>query len=417
MQINKVEVQMRGGLLNSFSRTAGKGIGKHSTFTMLSGTGANDRRVIWLVSSVVLVFGVWSSFAELARVVRADGLIVTSTRTQIVQNLEGGIITSIDVAEGDRVILGEELVRLDPTRFAANVAEIEQNISALTIQRIRLEAEVVGQGELEIPAKIKAARPQLASKEVQLFLARKRSRTSTISSYENSLRLKKNEVAVLRPLVETRAVSRLRLLESELSLSEIQQKLSNYAANQAREIAEDLAKVVAEIDILESKLASRKDQLSRTVVRAPASGVVNKTLFSTVGAVVGPGEPILEIVPDNSVLQSEVRVLPKDIGFISYGMRCNLSVTAYDARIYGTIKGKVVRIGADTVADSIDPRRPASFIVTIQIDDDDKKRWTSSNRELRNGMTVEATLEAQPTRVLHFILNPLYRAKEGLSNI
>ncbi|NNY17880.1 MULTISPECIES: HlyD family efflux transporter periplasmic adaptor subunit [unclassified Roseobacter] len=376
-----------------------------------------DRTIIWLcVLTLCAVVG-WSSVAELARVVRAEGQVVTATRTQIVQNLEGGILIAIEVEEGDRVAAGQQLMRLDPTRFEAGVAELEQQITALEIRRIRLEAEANEDGILQVPAELSARRPDLSRSEELVFETRTELQASTVSQLEQSISLREQEVSLLRPLVATRAVPELQMLNAELALVELETELAGFIAEQRRAVAAELSEVIAEIDVLTSTLAGRQDQLARTIVEAPSAGTVNQLFFSTLGAVVGPGEPILEIVPDEDQLLIEVRVEPQDIGFVTHAMRATLKVTAYDFTVHGTLGGEVFRIGADTVPHPTDQRLPAAFIVTIRIDDADKDRWIGSGRELRNGMVVEAELQASTTRVLDFVLRPVLRAREALAEL
>ncbi|WP_170566441.1 HlyD family efflux transporter periplasmic adaptor subunit [Ruegeria atlantica] len=376
-----------------------------------------DWLIIWLCLTAVVATVVWSSAAKLARVVRAEGQIVTATRTEIVQNLEGGILVSIAVEEGDQVNAGEELARLDPTQFATNVAEIEHKVSALEIRRTRLEAEARKAENFQIPAQLVEQRPNLSRSETLVFMTRQRSRQSTMERLEQRIELRSQEVSLLGPLVGTRAVSELQLLNAKLALSELVSERARFVSEQDRDIAAELSEIVAEIDLLNSTLRSRQDQLARTVVRASSSGVVHQLFFATPGAVVGPGEPILEIVPAEDRLIIEARVEPKDIGYVTSGMRATLKVTAYDYRVNGTLSGKVVRVGADTVPDPIDPRLPHAFIVSIEVDPKDEERWLGAGLELRNGLLVDAELQATETRVIDYILRPVFRAKEALAEL
>ena len=376
-----------------------------------------DNLIIWLCLITLAAAIVWSSFAELARVVRADGQIVTATRTRIVQNLEGGIIVAIDTEEGDEVRADQELMRLDPTRFEANVAELEQKISALEIRRARLEAEAQGAEELLIPELLIQQRPNLSDSETRLFATRQKHKRSTLNRLDQSIELRNQEVTVLEPLVATRAVSELQLLNARLALSELVTERASFVSDQERDIAAELAEVVAEIDVLNSTLRSKKHQLARTVISAPSDGIVHQLFFTTPGAVVGPGEPILEIVPAEDRLLIEARVEPKDIGYVTLGMRATLKVTAYDYRVNGTLAGEVVRIGVDTVPDPIDPRLPHAFIVSIEVDRADEQRWLAAGLELRNGLLVNAELQATKTRVIDYVLRPVFSAREALAQL
>ncbi|WP_419739224.1 HlyD family efflux transporter periplasmic adaptor subunit [Ruegeria sp.] len=376
-----------------------------------------DTAIILLSLVAVLAFVAWSSIAEMARVVRADGRIVTATRTQIVQNLEGGIIESLNVEEGDHVTANQEMLRLDPTRFAANVDELEQKITALEIRRVRLEAEATGQRMLSIPSELTKRRPKLSKSEMLVFYSHERFRNLTKAQLDKSIELRKQEISLMEPLVGTRAVSELQLINAKLELSKLVTEKVRFVSNQEREIATDITEIVAEIDILSSTLRSKRHQLDRTLIKSPTDGVVNQLFFPNAGAVVGPGEPILEIVPAEDSLLIQARVEPKNIGFVTLGMRATLKVTAYDYRVNGTLSGHVVRIGADTVPDQFDPRLPHAFIVSIEVDQADRERWLNAGLELRNGLLVNAELQAKKTRVIDYILRPVFRAKAALSEL
>ena len=376
-----------------------------------------ESAIIWLCVITAVAVVVWMSVAELARVVRAQGRIVTATRTQIVQNLEGGIVVAIAVEKGDRVDQGEELMRLDPTRFEANVAELEQKISALALRRVRLEAEAQAMAQLVLPESLALKRPDLASSEALVFETRARARQTTLDRLNQSIALRRDEVALLEPRVETRAVSELQLLTARLALSELMTQRDRFVSDQDREIASELSEVVAEIDVLSSTLRSKRHQLERTVVRSPAAGVVHQLFFATPGAVVGPGEPILEIVPAEDRLLIEARVQPKDIGHVTPGMQATIKVTAYDFSVHGTLSGKVVQVGADTVADPVDPRLPHAFLVDVEVDPASEERWRAAGLELRNGLLVNAELQARRTRVIDYVLRPVLRAREALAQL
>lgn len=376
-----------------------------------------DNAVIWICLVAVAVFVTWASVAELNRVVRASGQVVPSSSTQIVQNLEGGIIERLTVKEGDIVGAGEELLRLDRTRFESSVGELEQDIVVLRFRSLRLQAELDGLDQLEVPEDLAASRPDLLALEVQLFEARKQADQTQRGNLSRLISMRGEEVDLLRPLVNSGAVPTLQLMNAELALTELQTQLSRYDTEYRREIAQMLSEVAADLDRLEQSVSARRDQLRRTFISAPASGVVNQLFFSTVGAVIGPGEPILEIVPSDEGILIEVRVQPKDIGYIIDDMEAVLKVTAFDYSVYGTLAGRVVRIGADTVPHPDDRTQPPAFLVEVRVDNDSLTDWLSRDLDLRTGMVVEAELQAGTTKVLQYMLKPILRAKEALSEV
>lgn len=376
-----------------------------------------DNTIIWLCLVVVAVFVTWASVAELDRVVRASGQVVPSARTQIVQNLEGGIVEKLTVEEGDIVESGEELLRLDRTRFESSVGELEQDIVVLRFRSLRLQAEIEGLEQLEVPDDLAASRPDLHALETQLFEARRKADQTQRRNLARLIDMRSEEVDLLRPLVDSGAVPALQLMGAEVALTELETQLSRYETEYQREIAQMLSEVAADLDRLEQSVSARRDQLRRTLISAPASGVVNQLFFSTVGAVIGPGEPILEIVPSDEGILIEVRVQPKDIGYIIDDMEAILKVTAFDYSVFGTLSGHVVRIGADTVPHPDDRTQPPAFLVAVRVDDDSLTDWLARDLDLRTGMVVEAELQAGATKVLQYMLKPILRAKEALSEV
>lgn len=160
-----------------------------------------------------------------------------------------------------------------------------------------------------------------------------------------------------------------------------------------------------------------KDQIDRATIVSPSSGTVNLIHFNTIGSVVNPGQTILEIVPNNGNLLVEARVTPKDIGYVVPGMRASLKLTAYDYSIYGTMLGKVVKIGADTVPNKEERNAPPSYVVSLEISPDSLKQWQKKGLDIRTGMLVEAELEAGHMRIIDYIFRPILKARDALATI
>ena len=154
--------------------------------------------------------------------------------------------------------------------------------------------------------------------------------------------------------------------------------------------------------------------MARATITAPANGTVNQILFKTIGAVISPGQTILEIVPNGGNMLVETRVMPKDIGYVVPDMRASLKLTAYDYSIYGTMLGKVIKIGADTVPDKENHNAPPSYVVIVEISPESLEDWHKRGLELRTGMVVEAELEAGHMRIIDYIFRPILKARDAL---
>ncbi len=376
-----------------------------------------SKTFLLLISLFLLALLVWSFNTQFARVVRANGKVISAARTQIVQNLEGGILTELYVKEGDKIQKGQIIARFDPTRFKILVEESEKKIATYSLIKLRLNQEINNQEVLNVPASYKKLYPELVESEQRLLSSRLGELKSRKKNLEHLIYLKQKEYNNLKKFSRGGAISAVELLNTEQRLANLKADLDNFLSTRYKEQAESISKAVSEIALLKETIKVAKDQLSRTTIKAPASGTVNQVFFSTVGAVVRPGETILEIVPDDGSILVETRVSPKDIGYVVHNMKTTLKLTAYDYSIYGTLQGKVVKIGADTVIDEDTRNRQRSYVVTIAINPDSLMKWKNRKLDIRTGMVVEAELEAGHMRIIDYILRPLLKTRDALATI
>ncbi len=372
---------------------------------------------LWVICVFLTALLIWSYVTQFGRVIRASGKVVSAANTQIVQNLEGGILTELLVNEGDNIKKGQILAKFDPTRFQALVEESEKKIASYTLRKLRLQNEMAEKEKLDPPVIYQQQYPDLVESEQILLLSRIKELQSRRKNLTHMITLKRQEYQRLKKFSKGGAVSKIEVLNTQQKLASLEADLDSFLTGRYKEQAEKMAETVSQISLLKETIKTVKDQLRRTVVRSPASGTVNQIFFSTVGAVVSPGQTILEIVPDDGRLLVEVRVLPKDIGYVVLGMKTTLKLTAYDYSIYGTLIGKVTKIGADTVPDEDTRDRKLSYVVTIAINPESLAKWQSRKLEIRTGMVVEAELEAGSMRIIDYILRPLLKTRDALSTI
>lgn len=191
----------------------------------------------------------------------------------------------------------------------------------------------------------------------------------------------------------------------------------NYFSDTHKRRAQELSEAVSQLELANETIKTVQDQLDRATIISPSSGTVNQIHFNTIGAVVNPGQTILEIVPNDGNILVEARVTPKDIGYVIPDMKASLKLTAYDYSIYGTMLGNVVKIGADTVPDKEDRNAPPSYVVTLAISPDSLKQWQEKGLDIRTGMVVEAELEAGHMRIIDYIFRPILKARDALATI
>lgn len=377
----------------------------------LSGT-RRSHQMIWLITACFIAFGVWSYHAALDEVVRGPGKIVPSSRTQVIQSLEGGILSEVLVTEGQIVPGGEILARLDDTKFEGSFREIEGQVTALEAKLYRLDQELAHAEKLGLPDLILDNAPNVAQSEQQLFRARRAEYESTTNSFVTTLALQREEVEMLKDMSDQNLVPRLDLITAKKKLSEVEANQSAYAAEYVLTRSEEYSAALTELQQLQATLEVRKDQLERTSLYAPVRGIVNKVLITTIGGVVSPGDAILELTPLDDVLRVEARISPKDIAFVTPKMRATVKLTAYDYTIYGSFPGEVVHISADTFEDETARERDPYYKVLIGVEASALEK-NGKTIEIRPGMLAEAELNVGDNTVLQYLLKPLFKTSEA----
>jgi adhesin transport system membrane fusion protein len=356
-------------------------------------TPGGGRLIIW---SILLFIGcglLWTSVAEIDEVTRGEGKVIPAQQVQVLQNLEGGIVAEILVAEGDLVDRGQVLVRLDNTQFSAALREGETHCMEHRAKAARLEAEA-GQKEFVIPKEVLAKYPEFVKREYELYKARK----GQFARQETSLQ---KELEMMRPLVEQGAVSEIEVLRLERKLNELQDEYCTGARTELNDL-------LVEISRLQQSNQMLRDKLKRTEITAPLKGIIKQVKVSTIGGVIQPGMDVIEIVPLNDSLLVEARIAPSNIGFIHPGQKVMVKITAYDFAIYGGLVGEIENIGADTIVDD----ESRSFY-RIRVRTDKNKLGTDQEPlPIIPGMSATVDILTGKKTVLHYLLKPVLRAKE-----
>ncbi|MGI9394081.1 MAG: HlyD family efflux transporter periplasmic adaptor subunit [Boseongicola sp.] len=377
----------------------------------LSGT-RRSHLMIWLISATFVVLGIWSYHAVLDEVVRGPGKVVPSSRTQVIQSLEGGILSEVLVTEGQIVPAGEVLARLDDTKFQGSFREVEGQVTALEAKLHRLEQELAFSEQLELPALIRDSDPSVLRSEEQLFRARRTEYESTTTAFASTVALQRQEVDMLKVMSDQNLVPRLDLVTAQKKLSQVKADQSAYAADYVLTRSEEYSAALTELKQLQATLEVRKDQLVRTSLNAPVRGIVNKVLITTIGGVVSPGDAILELTPLDDVLRVEARISPKDIAFVSPKMRATVKLTAYDYTIFGSFPGEVVHISADTFEDESARDRNPYYRGLIGVEASALEK-NGEIIEIRPGMLAEAELNVGDKTVFQYLLKPLFKTREA----
>ena len=392
---------------------------------------------------------VWADRAMLDEITRGDGRVVPSSRTQIIQNLEGGILAEIRVREGDIVRKGAVLVRIENTAARTTYRETRGRYLAVLARIARLEAELADRA-IEFPGAVTRQAPALMTGERALFAARKSRVDTELRMASAQADQRRQEIAELRgrqtqaartlnitreehritePLVETGVMSRVTLLRLEREISTLEgdleavrlgvpraKKALEEARHRRRAIAaafraeaqESLNRQRGELKSLEETMVAGKDRVTRTEVRSPVFGTVKDIKLSTIGGVIRPGEEIMEIVPLDDTLLVEAKIRPADIAFLRPDQPASVKITAYDYSIYGGLKSRVERISADTIEDERGDR-----FYRVHLRTETNALLHKGNRlPIIPGMTAAVEIQTGQKTVLDYLLKPVLKARE-----
>jgi len=418
---------------------------------MLMKTNFTTRAMLWIGAFVIVWLIVWAYYAEIDALTRGQGKIIPSHQLQIIQNLEGGIVSEILVEEGETVKKGQILIKIDDTNFISNFLENELRYNELEAKSIRLLAESSGH-KFKASKQIEKKSPDLIKHERSLYLSNKEQLNNNILIYKRRLEQKRNErteaeaklkqlqlnykliqqeVDINKPLVDKGIVSEVEFLQLQRQQSSLQgemqaiklsiPRLISVIEEQKNNIKEvnlkfkNTAKELynetkAEMERLKRTNIAREDKVKRTYVRSPVDGTINQLLVNTVGGVVRPGMDIVEIVPSQDNLLVEAKIRPADIAFLYPGQKAIVKFSAYDFAIYGSLKGELTHISADTIVDEID--KQSYYLVRIKTD---KNYLGSEKKKLKLivGMTADVDIITGKKTVLDYILKPILRAREN----
>jgi len=364
------------------------------------------RQTVWVLGAVLLIAGLWGSIAQISEITRGFGTVIPMRRMQVIQSLEGGILSELLVNEGDIVKEDDILVRIDKTRFLSAFRETEAEIATLKAEIARLEAEVLEQDNIAFDE----ATDEAARQEERLFVARRNKLDESIAALEVERDILDKQIEATSPLVQTGSVSRVELYRLQQQAAALAGKITGLRNSYVQEAYNDLVDKKARLVSLQQVLVQRRDQLERTNIRARVSGRVNNVNITTIGGVVQPGEPIMEVTPIDDQLLIETKVLPRDVAFVTPGMSASVKITAYDFAVYGDLRGTVTQISEDTVEEQSMTGNTAYYRVMVTTD----KNYLEAGGEqypIRPGMVADVDIETGKRSVLGYLLRPLLRAQ------
>ncbi|MEZ0226357.1 MAG: HlyD family type I secretion periplasmic adaptor subunit [Alphaproteobacteria bacterium] len=408
-----------------------------------------SRLFLWAVTALFAWAFLWAAVSEVDERVRGTGQVMPSSDIQVVQSLEGGVLGEILVNEGDHVKKDQILLRIKDVQFASEGRGIEAQKLGWQAKRARLKAEASGQAYVADPA-IAGKYPDIAANEEKLYKSRQAELKtsfgiiedevreaqanlsevrSNIAKYAKSRDLLNKQLDITRRLVEQKAQPEIEQLKLEQQLNEISGNLSSaYQSEQSLQARLSAAKkkeeektgafrsqalgelndVEAKIASIQESLASVQDKVTRAELRSPVDGIVHKLHVKTVGGVIQPAQKLIEIVPGADDLVIRAKILPADVAFLKPGQDVRVSITAYDPQIYGTLKGRLERISADTVEDA---KGEAWFEIDVRTD---RNYLGDADQPLpiAPGMISETEVIVGKRTILTYLMKPVLRTKD-----
>ncbi|MDY0309850.1 MAG: HlyD family type I secretion periplasmic adaptor subunit [Castellaniella sp.] len=404
-----------------------------------------SRLLIWMSLLTVFVLIIWASIAQIDEVVRGEGKVVPSRQVQVIQSLDGGVVQEILVRPGDKVVKDQILLRIDPTRYSSSLGENRAEALALKAKVARLEA-IANDAPYQAPEDVQSQAPELAEQERNVWQARTRELQanlevareqlnqrqqelrSTIANRDQaatSCGLASREYSMTKPLLASGAVSQVDLLrlqrdvarfcgeqksaaaqidKIQASIQEAEAKLNETEVTFRNQARTDLSDARAKLSALLESQVALADRVTLSNIRSPVNGTVKTLTANTVGGVVSPGKDIMDIVPSDDTLLLEVRINPRDIGFLYPGQQAEVKFTAYDFSIYGGLQGHVEEIGADSITDE---KGNSYYIVKVRTE---TAYVGSDERPIIPGMMAEVHILTGKRTLMQYLLKPVLRA-------
>lgn len=409
--------------------------------------------VILLVSAFLGVALLWASTAEIDELSRAEGRVIPSSKTQVIQSAEAGVVAEILVRRGEQVRKGQQLVRLDDTTTTSSAGEVEAKVRALQAQVARLQIEYEGRAAegYTCPPDVFAEVPAVCENEAKLLKAwldtldqgkdvlaqrveqRSRELSEALANkarLEEAFSLAAQKLDLIKPMAEKQLVSQTEFLAAQRDVSDTRGQRDAVIESIARlqsavsesqlqvqqadlqfrqDALNDLTLRLAELSSAEQALRGASDRVSRTDIRSPVDGIVNEIAINTVGGFVQPGERLLDIVPMEDTLLVEARLKPSDVAFVLPGQKAEIKFTAYDFSIFGGLQGEVQSVGADSI---IDPNTRETYYVVLIKTPESVLHYRDDELPILPGMVTTVEILTGKKTILQYLLKPINKARD-----
>ncbi|WP_244118557.1 HlyD family type I secretion periplasmic adaptor subunit [Burkholderia gladioli] len=380
---------------------------------LLTQSSPGSKLMLYVVAALLVAFLAWARFARVEEITQGEATVISRSREQVIQSLEGGILEEMNVREGDIVRKGQMLLKIDPTRAQTSYREAYSKAVGLKATLARLRAEAFSQ-PLVFPPEVRGE-TEVVQMETKAYNSRRHALDESIAALERSYALQQKEIELAEPLAAKGLMSDVELLRMKRTANELKSQMVERRNRYQADANSELTKLELELAQTNESLVGRRDVLSRTSVVAPVYGTVKNVRVNTIGGVIQPGEHILEIVPLEDQLLVEGKIKPSDVAFLRPGQPAMVKITAYDFGIYGGLKGKVSYISPDTLKDDAKAAagKDATFYRVQVLTDRAYLEAGGKQLPIMPGMIARVEIRTGEKPILDFLLKPIFKAQEA----
>ena len=379
-----------------------------------------SRLLVWVTSLTLIVGLIWAGMFSLDEITRGQGKIIPSSREQVIQSLDSGVLREMRVREGDLVERDQVLLQMDDARSGAGYREANEKFLSLLATATRLRAEA-SNSALVFPPELNSE-PQWVKQETQAYKARKQALNESLVAVDGSLAAIAREIALTEPLVKGGVMSEVELLRLKRQQAELMGQRAERKNRYLTDANNELTRVSSELSQTKENASAREDAYLHTTIKSPMKGVVKNVQVTTVGGVIQAGQPILEIVPTEDEMMVEAYVKPSEVAFLKVGQKAVVKLSAYDFNKYGGLDGELEHLSPDTMKDDRQQRRaganPADmeegyYRILVRIKDTNLVR-NGKKMQPTPGMTATVEIRTGQKTVLEYLFRPLQNVTQAL---
>ncbi len=377
-----------------------------------------SKTLVWVTGLTLVLALLWAGWFELDEITRGQGKVIPSSREQVIQSMDTGVLSEMFVREGSLVEKDQVLLQIDDARTGAVFREAQEKLMALSALAARLKAEAYGTA-LSFPPEVQQE-TGLIQQETQAYSARKRALSESLRSLDISLSAVSRELSMTEPLVKQGVMSEVELLRLRRQQSDLMGQRAERQNRYLTDANNELVRVASELSQTKENASAREDAFRRTTVRSPMKGVVKNVQVTTVGGVIQAGQPILEIVPTEDEMLVEAYVKPSEVAFLKVGQKAVVKLTAYDFNKYGGLDGVLEHLSPDTLRDERQkkPGNPMEleeglYRIMVRVKETEGLR-NGLKLTPTPGMTATVEIRTGQKTVLEYLFRPLQNVTQAL---